>query len=208
MFKDAIKIISILVFFTLANLVSGAENSNKYETGFSFSNGIFSNQSSTGTSLIGSRLSILGLDGSVNYYLTPTKAITSGLDLHLNFSEGQVGLFGVRVGYKWYYWGEGYYKVSHTDLMNIETHQRFSAYIGGALKRYVYFLSNSYSGSGNFDSSGSYFDLDIAPGADYMITNRLKATASLSLTALSFIATDDRVKISNMLVLFGFAYIF
>jgi hypothetical protein len=202
------KIISSLIILFLSQTIYGVEIPNKLEVGFSFSNGVFANQSQTDASLIGTRMSVLGGDISANYFLTPTKAFTSGMDLHMNFAEGQVGLFGMRVGYKWYYWGEGYYKISNSDLLSIETHNRFSAYVGGALKRYVYFLSNSYSGSGNFDSSGSYFDLDIAPGVDYMINNRLKLTASASFTLMSFIATDDRVKINDMLVLFGFAYIF
>jgi hypothetical protein len=201
-----LKKIFFLLFLLLASHARGDENilANS-EAGFSFANGTFSHQS---TAVKGTSSSMLGPDLTFNYYLKPTQAILSGLDLHLNFSGGEVGLIGLRVGYKWYYWGQGYYQISNSAMMTNNTKQRFSSYVGTLFKRYTYFLSNSFETAGNFESSGNFYNIDLLVGADYMLGHQIKATSSLSLTFMSLAATDTRIKMASKLFTFGLSYLF
>jgi hypothetical protein len=202
-FKKSFFIIYSLL--SLPILALSATMPSHYEAGFGFANGAFSNSAGDTPK---STNSILAPDLSFNYYLTPTQAITSGLDLHLSFSQSQVGLLGLRVGYKWYYWGQGNYETSKSDFMEADTRQRISAYFGSNIKRYSYFLSNSYDSDKKYESSGSYFNLDLLFGADYLISHQYKVTAIASITALALVVTDDRVKISSKMLSFGISYLF
>lgn len=199
-------LLCILFLLGISRIAWSADTSPSYlEPGFSFSNGIFTHASGV---IQGSQLAIFSPDLSLNYYIDPTQAIIGGIDLHLNLSQGQVGLLGIRAGYKWYYWGQGYYHTTNSDLMSTQTQQRFSSYVGGTLKRYAYFLSNSYETSGSFDSTGSFFNLDLIVGADYMLTSRIKATSAISVSVISLVATDDRIKMTDKLFLLGISFLY
>ncbi len=198
------KIILICLLFT--SLSSYPKEGIEFEIGFAIANGFFVHESEE---LEGANLfSILIPDLFVNLYPAPVHAINIGIDFHLSLTEGRVGLLGTRIGYHWYFWGQGCPKTNNSTLMTSKKRNRFSSFTGSELKMYTYYLDPGFAVTNNFDTSGNFFDINALIGIDYVLTQKIKTTATLSQTILSLAATDKRIKMSGTIVSVGLTSLF
>jgi len=177
-----------------------------YEIGAAVANGMFIHKSDE---LAGaSSSSILSPDLFLNYYLSPTSALNLGIDFHLNLTEGRVGLLGTRIGYHWYFWGQGYPQTTTSALIVSKKRNRFSAFTGGELKRYTYYLDPGFAASNSFETSGNFFNMNALIGIDYVINQKIKGTATFSQSFFNLAATDKRIKMSGTILTIGLTYLF
>ncbi len=178
---------------------------------YRFTNGIFFQTNTLkvqGPPAIG----YLSPDISFFYFVTPTHAIGGGSDLFFNYQLGTIPLYSIRTNYRWYFYGTGHPKYYDNGHLAVAQMSGLALYAGSSIKRYEYFLGGHNSDNPADPSSytayeqrGNFFNVDMCGGIDYRISHNTELNVEFNMTALALSASDDRIRMANILFLFGIA---
>lgn len=196
-------VLFVFLFLITTSVYALEENPhNPWKTSFRFGNGQFKNPefSSTSTSLLCPDLEFLT-------FWTSQNAFNIGTDLYFNYSDGSVSLFGVKLGYRHYYWGVGYPEIVHTEYIQGEGLTKYAGYYGIELKRYTYFLGSNVLEENDFEQNGTFYNFNILTGIDYKLSRSLELNGEISYTLMPLASSDDRIKLSAIILYFGIAFL-
>lgn len=169
---------------------------------FKFINGILSYDSEY---LSGSSTTILSPSITFHKDFSQKHQVGIGLDAFLSLSTSSVSLYGLGVGYKYFFSGSS----SSTTLLNnkdtVEYKNKLSYFIGADFKRYTYFLGSNKVDEDRFEQTGNFFNLDATFGGTYSNSLRSRYLLEVSRTLAAFASSDDRVKYKGFYLSIGYS---
>lgn len=126
-----------------------------------------------------------------------------GFDIFFSFATQSVSLYSIGLLYRYSFTGKSASTVSETPEVSITSNTKGNFYLHSAFKRYTYFLGSNKSEEIRFDQNGDFFNFDLGPGYAYDIGDRTRLSAELSTTLIAFSSSDNRIKFTSMLMIFG-----
>lgn len=163
--------------------------------------------SNTGT-ISGSSPTFGGFDLQYHYFLDPRLAVGFGYTSQFDLQSKGIPSAGFEIIGRVYYLKSGTRETIQGADWNSTFHQQWSPYFGAFYARRSYYLGEDTETSATAQLTGSYVAVNAITGVDYRLNNEFELNAEFSATALSFVASDPRVKISETVVWFGVNYVF
>ena len=140
------------------------------------------------------------------YCLKTNWAPYVGFDFFSNSSTGNLDLWALRLGARYYFRGENCPQEEANELVSIRSISKWSFYVGAEMKRYQYFLGSNPSTLGDYELSGNYFNQNVLVGLDYRLSNEWEINAEVNKSLISLASTDNRIKAEAMIIYLGAGY--
>ncbi len=170
---------------------------------FRLSNGILMNNGTSG----GETLSVAGLDFDYAWFATSQFSLGGGYHLDFDYSQKTLPLSGFEFFARYYVLGLGTRLKDDFHGGTLEQRDSRAIYLGLEFAQQSYYIGGNPLQRGVAILTGSSVGINLSAGIDQRIGDDLDLTLEGNAGVLSFANSDDRFRISGLLIKVGLNYL-